>query len=381
MHPGCRPLISMQIPGMSAHPPEKSRRRRRRSRHVLPPATTPGTGEYSGEHRVPAVTITVFDFSPHQIREREVSDGGQCLAFEGSDSPAWVRVTGLHETDRIRSLLEAYHIHPLVQDDIMNTHQGPKVDDFGDYLFITTKLLSRRDGDDGERFDVQHFSLILTKRVLLSFQEGPSPVFDPVVQRLRQGKGRLRQQGPDFLAWALLDALLDHYLLALDDMEEEVARLDETMTLPGAEVDLRDIHQLRAQTNFLYRTIRPMREVAVGLQHHEGELTSESLTPFLRDLYDHAWRAIETAEHLREAVTGIREYHHAILSQRMNEIMKVLAAISTIFLPLTFIAGVYGMNFEFMPELKHPWGYPLVWVVFVLLGIGMLVYFRRRRWL
>lgn len=359
--------------------PSKSRRRHRRD--PRPPAAQPGTGAYVGERRVSAVTISVFDYGLQEIREQEVADGAECIAFEGRDSPVWVRVTGLHETNRIRSLLEAYHIHPLVHDDILNTAQGPKVEDFGDYLFITVKLLTVRPELGTDRFDLQHFSLILTKRVLLSFQEAPSSVFDPVVQRLRQGKGRLRQQGPDYLAWALLDALLDHYLLALDDLEEEVARLDEALMVPGAEVDLQEIHQLRAHTNFIYRTLRPLREVAVGLQHHEGDLTSEGLTPFLRDLYDHAWRAIETAEHLREAVTSIREYHHAVLSQRMNEIMKVLAAISTIFLPLTFIAGIYGMNFEFMPELHHPWAYPLVWGLFIMLGLGMYSYFRHRRWL
>jgi magnesium transporter len=367
---------------MSEPAPEKRRHfRRRRNRAPRQPAATPGSGSYLGEPRVSGVSITVLDFGQTELREKEVADGAQCLAFEGRDSPTWVRVTGLHETSRIHSLLEAYHIHPLVQDDILSTTQGPKVEDFGDYLFITVKLLTQRPEPAGERFDLQHFSLILTKRVLLTFQEGPSPVFDPVLLRLRQGKGRLRQQGPDYLAWAMLDAVLDNYLLALDDMEEEVARLDETLTLPGAEVDLQEIHQLRAYTNFLYRTIRPMREVAVGLQHHEGGLTSESLAPFLRDLYDHAWRAIETADHLREAVTNIREYHHAVLSQRMNEIMKVLAAISTIFLPLTFIAGIYGMNFKFMPELEQPWAYPAVWLVFILLGLGMLYYFRRRHWL
>ncbi len=372
----------MQNTGMPPHPPEKPRRaRRRHHRDPRPPAQTPGTAAYVGEQLVPEVNIHVFDYGHSEMREQEVVDGHQCVKFEGGDSPVWVRVTGLHETDRIRGLLDAYHIHPLVQDDILNTNQGPKVEDFGDYLFITVKLMTVRPELGEDRFDVQHFSLILTQQVLISFQEAPSHIFDPVVLRLRQSKGRLRQQGPDYLAWALLDALLDHYLVALDDLEEIVAKLDETLTLPEASVDLHEIHQIRAQTNFIYRTVRPIREVAVGLQHSESELISDSLTPFLRDLYDHSWRAIETADHLREAVTGIREYHHAILSQRMNEIMKVLAAISTIFLPLTFLAGVYGMNFKFMPELDQAWGYPVVWIIFILLGLGMVYYFRHRRWL
>jgi magnesium transporter len=372
----------MHLPVMSQPLPEKPRRSRRRHRRdARPPAQTPGTGVYTGEQLVPEVKIHVFDYGNGEVREREVRDGAQCVRFEGNDSPVWVSVTGLHETDRIRGLLEAYHVHPLVQDDILNTNQGPKVEDFGDYLFITVNLLTVRPELGDDRFEVQHFSLILTKRVLLSFQEAPTPVFDPVVLRLRQGKGRLRQQGPDYLAWALVDALLDHYLVALDDLEEVVAKLDEALTLPDAQVDLHEIHRIRSQTNFIYRTIRPIREVAVALQHSENDLISDSLTPFLRDLYDHSWRAIEMADHLRESVTSIREYHHAVLSQRMNEIMKVLAAISTIFLPLTFVAGIYGMNFENMPELKAGWGYPMVWGVFLLLGFGMIYYFRRRRWL
>ena len=367
---------------MSSTPREPQRHPRRyRKRHHLHPAAAPGSGTYTGTQPPAEVTMTVFDFSPGELKEKTVTSAAECLAFEGDDSPAWISVTGLHETESIRSLLEAYHIHPLVQDDILSTAQGGKVEDFGDYLFITVKLLTQRAGSVEERFDLQHFSLILTGRVLLTFQETATPIFDPVLVRLRQGKGRLRQQGPDYLAWALLDAVLDNYLLALDGMEEDVARLDETLTLPGAEVDLQEIHGLRTQTSFLYRTIRPMREIVVGLQHHEGGLTSEGLAPFLRDLYDHAWRAIETADHLREAVTSIREYHHAVLTQRMNEIMKVLAAISTLFLPLTFLAGVYGMNFKFMPELEQPWGYPVIWGVFILLGVGMLYYFRRRHWL
>lgn len=369
----------MSVPS-SDPKPERSRYRRRR-RDTRPPAQTPGMGTHVGEQRVDQVSITVFDYAPHEIREREVMDGAQCVAFEDGDSPAWIRVTGLHEAERIKGLLEAYHIHPLVRDDILNTNQGPKVEDFNDYLFITAKLLTRLPETSAERFDVQHFSLILTKRVLISFQEAPSDVFDPVVQRLRQGRGRLRQQGPDYLVWALLDVLLDHYLLALDDLEEDVSRLDEFLTLPESQVDPAQIHRLRAQTNFVYRTLRPMREVALSLQHHEGHLTSRDLTPFLRDLYDHAWRAIETADHLRESVTSIREYHQAVLSQRMNEIMKVLAAISTVFLPLSFVAGIYGMNFEVMPELRHPWGYAAVWGVFLTVGAGMLLFFRRRRWL
>jgi len=359
-------------------PPKSQRLRRRDPR---PPAMSPGARIHVGEQRVSEVTFRVMDYSPAGVRELQAGTAGQCVDFEGRDSPTWIMVTGLHEVDKIGALLEAYGIHPLVQDDILNTNQPPKVEDFGSYLFVTARQLTLAPEECDEDFDVQHFSAILTERVLITFHEAPSPVFAPVLTRLKEGKGRIRNQGPDYLLWALLDALLDHYLLALDAIEEEVAELDEELTLPGADVDLGEIHGVRARTNFLYRIVRPMREVATVLQHSDSDLLSDSLTPFLRDLYDHSWHAIETADHLREAVTSIREFHHAVLGQRMNEVMKVLTAISTAFLPLTFVAGVYGMNFENQPEFRWKWGYAFVWGVFVLITLALLWYFRRRRWL
>lgn len=366
------------VPSSNELPPRSPRLRRRDPR---PPGLSPGERIHVGEQRVSEVTFRVMDYSAGEFRELRAETAGQCVDFEGRDSPTWIMVTGLHDVDRIGSLLEAYGVHPLVQDDIVNTNQPPKVEDFGSYLYVAARQLTLTPDDCEDDFDVQHFSAILTDRVLLTFHEAPSPVFAPVLKRLREGKGRLRSQGPDYLLWALLDALLDHYLVALDALEEEVAEMDEELTLPGADIDLGEIHAIRARTNFLYRIVRPMREVATALQHSDSELLTRSITPFLRDFYDHAWHAIETADHLRESVTSIREFHHAVLSQRMNEVMKVLTAISTVFLPLTFVAGVYGMNFDYQPELHWRWGYGLVWGLFVVITLLLLWYFRRRKWL
>lgn len=315
------------------------------------------------------------------MKELQTGNVADCVAFEGKDSPAWIMVTGLHDVARISELLEAYGIHPLVQDDILNTNQPPKMEDFGSYLFITAKQLTQSNGGCAEPFDLQHFSLILTDRILITFHEAPSEVFAPVLQRIKEGKGIIRSRGPDYLMWALLDAILDYYLAALRRMDETVATQDEELTKPDPSVSLTDIHSLRTATHFLYRTVRPMRELVVSLQHSESDLLTPALTPFLRDLYDHSWHAIETADRLREAVTAMREYHQAVLAQRMNEVMKVLTALSTIFLPLTFVAGVYGMNFEYQPEFKWPWGYAFVWAIFLGIAALTLWFFRRRRWL
>jgi len=334
-----------------------------------------------GEQRVNEVTFRVLDYDADHVRELQTGSVPDCVEFEGRDSPVWIMVTGLHDVAKIGELLEAYGIHPLVQDDILNTNQPPKVEDFGSYLFVTAKQLTETSGDCAEPFDLQHFSLILTDRVLLTFHEAPSEVFAPVLQRLKEGKGKLRSRGPDYLMWALLDAILDYYLASLSHMEEKVAAQDEDLTKPDSVVTLADIHALRSASHFLYRTVRPMRELVVSLQHSESDLLTPALTPFLRDLYDHSWHAIEIADHLREAVTAMREYHQAVVSLRMSQIMKVLTALSTIFLPLTFIAGVYGMNFKHQPEYDWPWGYAFVWCIFITVAGITLWLFRRQKWL
>lgn len=352
-----------------------------RHRDTRPPGMSPGSLVHVGPQRVQDVTIRVIDYDADGVRELKAETAADCVEFEGRDSPAWIMVTGLHDVAKIRALLEAYDIHPLVQDDILNTNQPPKVEDFGAYLFVTAKQLTETGPECDEPFDLQHFSLILTDRVLLTFHEAPSEVFAPVLQRLKDGKGRLRTRGPDYLMWAMLDAILDYYLAALAHMEEKVAALDEEMTRPNPAMALADIHALRTATHFLYRTVRPMRELVVALQHSESDLLTASLHPFLRDLYDHSWHAIETADHLRELVTAMREYHQAILSQRLNEVMKVLTALSTVFLPLTFVAGVYGMNFDHQPEFHWRYGYAFAWAIFIGITVLMIWLFRRRNWL
>lgn len=366
--------------------PTESRPKRRhftmrKAKDPRPPALPPGSLIFTGERRVQDVTFRVVDFNTESFREMDSTSVPDCVEFEGSDSPTWIITTGLHDVEKIGELLAAYDIHPLVQDDILNTRQPPKLEDFGSYLFITAGELTIAPPDASEAFKLQQFSLILTDRVLLTFHEGPSEILAPVLHRLREGKGRLRSRGVDYLMWALLDAILDHYLAALAHLEEKVSATDEALTSPRNDITLADIHSLRAGTHFLYRTVRPVRELVVALQHSESDLLSRDLDPFLRDLYDHSWHAIESADHLREAVTSIREYHQAILAQRMNEVMKVLTALSTVFLPLTFVAGVYGMNFDDQPEYHWGWGYRAVWVVFVLITVGTIWYFRKRKWL
>jgi magnesium transporter len=330
-----------------------------------------------GERRVQTPSIQLIDYSAEAFDIYDSVTPEQCLALEKNDSPAWIRVTGLHEPKLVRDVLDHYGIHPLIHQDVLNTTHPPKLDDCAGYLFLTMRIMPA----DLAEVD-QHFCMVLTDRVLITFQEAPTEVFEPVISRLREGRGRLRKLGPDYLCWCLLDAVVDHYLRTLDNIEDEVARLEDALMAPQQpDPNMQDFYSLRVRSQSVNRTLRPLREMISRLLRLDSRLIDSAVSPYLHDLYDHAWHASETADHLRESITALREYYQSTLSQRLNEVMRVLAAISTIFLPLTFIAGVYGMNFDVQPELHWKYGYFLVWGLFIAISVIMLWYFRKRRWL
>jgi magnesium transporter len=343
------------------------------------PAQAPDSLVHVGQRRMDQPTIQVYDYGAESFAEFSPGTPAECRSLEKEDSPTWIRVTGLHEPEMVRQLLEHYGIHPLVHQDVLNTNHQPKLDEYPDYLFLTARLVTL--GAESAP-DEQHFSLVLTARVVITFQEAPSPIFDPVVARLRDGKGRFRTQGPDYLTWALLDAIVDNYLLVLNQLEDRVATLEEAlMDENKPNPNMQDFYNLRMCSLQHYRSLRPMREVVSQLLRLDSGLIAEGLNPFFRDLHDHTWHAIENADHLRESITALREFYQSTLAQKMNEVMKVLAAISTLFLPLTFIAGVYGMNFRNQPELNWKYGYQAVWSLFIGLGVLMWWYFKRKKWL
>jgi magnesium transporter len=224
-------------------------------------------------------------------------------------------------------------------------------------------------------------SLVFGKNFVVSFQEKPGDMFDPVRERLRQGKGRLRKMGADYLAYALLDAVVDHYFVVLENLGERVEALEEELVVDPSQETLHKIHALKREMIFLRKSVWPLREVVAKLERAESELIKDSTEIFFRDVYDHTIQVIDNIETFREILAGMLETYLSSVSNRMNQVMKVLTIIATIFIPLTFLAGVYGMNFEHMPELKWRFGYFLVWGVMIALGVGMAVAFRRRKWL
>lgn len=343
------------------------------------PGLAPGTLVHVGEKRVDKVGIRVIDYDEQNIEERELETVDDCFPYKDKPTVTWINIDGLHEVDVVEKIGKNFELHPLVLEDIVHTEQRPKMDDFENYIFIITKMLSY--DEEQHQLIAEQFSLILGPNYVITFQERVGDVFEPVRDRLRKGKGRIRKRPPDYLAYALIDAIVDNYFVVLEKMGEQVESLEEELVTNPTPETLQTIHHLKRELIFLRKSVWPLRELIGGLERGESSIIDEKTTVYLRDVYDHTIQVIDTVETLRDMVSGMLDIYLSSLSNRMNEVMKVLTIIATLFIPMTFIAGIYGMNFELMPELKWRWGYPLVWVVIVAIAVVMLFYFRRKKWL
>jgi magnesium transporter len=292
----------------------------------------------------------------------------------------WINVDGLHEVEVLGTLGERFGLHPLVIEDILNTAQRPKLEDHGEYLFVVVKSLYHGAGPDGDP-EIEQISLVLGPTYVLSFQEREGDEFEPVRDRIRTEKGRVRQAGADYLAYTLVDLIVDQYFAVLERFGDQIESLEEELILAPTPETAHAIHHLKREMALLRKSTWPLREVIGALERSESPLIRESTKPYLRDVYDHTIQVIDTVETFRDILSGMLDIYLSSVSNRMNEIMKVLTIISTLFIPLTFIAGVYGMNFEHMPELSWPWAYPAVWLVMLVIAALMVVYFYRKKWL
>jgi magnesium transporter len=271
-----------------------------------------------------------------------------------------------------------FGLHPLLLEDIANTDQRPKLDDYETHFFLVMKMLSLSERQD---VMVEQVSLVLGRNFVLSFQENGSDVFQPVRERLRGGKGRMRQSGADYLLHALVDAIVDQYFAVLESVGEKIESLQQVVVADPKPETLREIHALKRQLLFLRRAVWPLRDVMNNLSRSESPIFQQTTKVFFRDVYDHVVQIVDTIETLREMVSASLDIYLSSVSYRLNAVMRVLTVITTIFMPLSFIASIYGMNFEHMPELRSEWGYPLVLGVMVAVGVGMLAVFRKKRWL
>ncbi|HNY76891.1 MAG: magnesium/cobalt transporter CorA [Sedimentisphaerales bacterium] len=339
----------------------------------------PGTLVYTGEQQVESVRITVIDYDEQHVQEKQVASPEECLPFRQTPTVTWINVDGLHDVSVIEKLGKAFDLHPLLLEDILSTGQRPKFEDYEKNLFIVVKMLSF--SEDSQAVETEQVSLIIGPNFVLSFQETVGDVFDYVRDRIRNAKGRIRKLGADFLAYSLVDAIVDGYFVILEKLGEKIENLEGELVREADQKTLQKIHSLKREMITLRRSIWPLRELIGSLQRSESALVAESTSLYLRDLYDHTVLIIDTIESFREMVSGMLDIYLSSLSNRTNAVMKVLTIIATLFIPLTFIAGVYGMNFEHMPELRWRYGYAAIWAVMIVVASIMLVYFRRRRWL
>ena len=340
---------------------------------------SPGTLVHIGDRRDAPPVVTLISYDQGSITEETVDPADPSVPLRGGAGNSWLNVEGVTQVDLLRRIGDSYGLHPLVMEDIVNTDQRPKVEEYPDYLFIVVKLL---DTDDMGRLTVEQVSMILGRGWLLTIQEGlGGDPFQPVRERLRTAKGKIRGERIDYLAYALLDAVLDRYFLVLERVAERVEMLEEEVVMAPTRFTLRKIHRLRQEIILLWRSVWPVRELVGGLLRGESGLIGGETQVYLRDLYDHTVQIIETVETSREMLSSMLDIYLSSESNRTNEVMKILTVYATIFMPLTFIVGLYGMNFKNMPELEWRWGYPAVLLLMALLALGMMIYFRRKKWL
>jgi magnesium transporter len=338
----------------------------------------PGTLVHIGEKKAEAPKIAIIDYDEAHFQEREAKTIEECFLFREKPTVTWINVDGL-QVEILEKLGECYGLHPLVLEDILNTDQRPKMEDYDEYLYIVLKALSYNEKSNG--IETEQISLILGSNFVFSFQEREGDTFHPIRDRIRNNKGRIRKMGADYLAYTLLDSIIDNYFVILERLGEQIEILEEKLVTQPTPETLRIIHSLKREMIFLRKAVWPFREVIGNLERGESSLVKEFTRVYLRDVYDHTIQTMDTIETYRDMVSGMLDIYLSSVSNRLNAVMKVLTIIATIFMPLTFIAGIYGMNFKYMPELEWPWGYPLIWLIMVGIGVFMLLYFRKKRWL
>ncbi len=349
--------------------------RKRSKKTGLPP----GSMVHVGEKKVEQVKLSVIDYDQDKIEKRELKEVEEAFPFKDTPTVTWLNVTGLHDIEILEKIGSRYNIHPLILEDILNTDQRPKVEIADDYIFIVMKMLSY--DSEKQEINAEQISLILAENYVITFQEREGDVFNPVRERIENSKGRIRKVGPDYLTYALIDILIDNYFLVLELIGEQIEYLEGNVLENPDHTLVQKIQSMKRELIFLRKSTWPLREVISSLTRDETNLIKEATSPYLRDLHDHTIQVIDTVETFRDMVSGILDIYLSSVSNRMNEVMKVLTIIATIFIPLTFLAGIYGMNFEFMPELKWHWSYPVLLLVMISVFIGMLFYFRRKKWI
>jgi magnesium transporter len=352
--------------------------RKKLGKSSLKSGLPPGTLVHIGESAGGKTRISLVDYSEENIVEKEITSISEAVPYRDTESVTWININGVQDLSVVEDVGRQFCIHPLLLEDIVSTEQRPKLEDYGEFVFIVLKRL----GYDEENYEVtvEQISIILGENLLISFQESED-FLAPLRERIKIGKGRMRKMGADYLAYSIMDAVVDSYFIILEKLGERIEMMEDQLVAEPDRATLKEIHKLKQEMVFLRRSVWPLREVIGALERGESTLVTLSASVYLRDLYDHTVQAIETTEAYRDILGGMLDIYLSSVSNRMNEVMKVLTIIATIFMPLSFFAGVYGMNFEHFPEITWRYGYLFFWLIIIIVFSTMLLYFRRRKWL
>ena len=344
-----------------------------------PVGSSPGSVVYVGKENTSPISISRIRYGLDSCEPAQIISPAECRPEPGQKGVSWYTIDGVHQVESLKTIGENFKLHPLVVEDIVNTTQRPKIEDFGDYLFVAVKMITYN--SEARRIQAEHVSIICGEGVVLLFLEDEGDVFGPIRQRLAAGKGSLRKLGADYLMYALLDSVVDYYFQVIEQIGEDIEDVEDEVVVQPTVDTLRDIHRIKRELIALRRSVWPIREIVNSLLRDDSPLVGKEVRIFLRDLYDHTIQVIDTVETLRDIMASALDVYLSSVSNKLNQVMKVLTVVSTIFIPITFVVGVYGMNFHHMPELEWYYGYPAVWAFIVFLSGVLLAIFKRKGWM
>jgi magnesium transporter len=339
----------------------------------------PGTLVHIGQETSEEVKITAVVYDKDHAEDRDIKDIGECIPLPDRQKVTWINVDGLHDIKTIGRIGEVFGFHPLFLEDIVNTGTRSKIEDFGEYIFAVMKTIC--EVKDGVGISAEQVSLIFGKNYVITFREREGDEFDNVRRLIHTSGSKVRKEGADYLAYLLIDSIVDHGFVILEGIGDAIEECEEMLLGRPGQDSYQRIHSLKKDALFLRKAVLPMREIVAYLEHGESNLIGNTMRIYFKDVYDHTVQIMDTLETYRDIISGLLDMYLSSISNRLNQIMKVLTVFATIFIPLTFLAGVYGMNFEYMPELHWRWGYPVFWLVSILIGLGLLAWFKEKRWL
>jgi magnesium transporter len=331
-----------------------------------------------GEKKVNKTRIKLIDYGKAEYIEKDIEEVSQCFPYKDDQTVTWIIIDGLQDIKVLEELGKCFGFHPLIMEDILNTEQRPKVEEFADYLYVVLKMIDFDSKEKNLVFD--QVSIIFGKNYVISFQERPLEIYAPIIKRLKDEKSLLRDKGGDFIAYLLIDVLIDNYFMICEKTGENIEKLEDKLVINPTQKILGSVYKIKRDMLFMRKFIWPLREVVSKLEREPSGIISSNTKLYLRDVYDHVIQIIDTVETYRDMLSGMIDIYLSSMSNRLNEVMKILTIFSTIFIPLTFIASIYGMNFKYMPELFSKFGYPAIWIVMLGVTIFMIFYFKRKKW-